>query len=148
MNICILYATYSGGTETAAQTLLNTLKEKGHTVTISSPSTIKPGEVTQTDCTIFCTPTWDVNGNDGQPHEDFFKLMDAVKGQSWDGHRFAILGLGDSSYPHFCGSVDVLESFVASMKGSLALPSLRIDGFFYNQAENTQKIIAWARTLS
>jgi flavodoxin I len=147
MKTLIIFATYSGGTDAATAIISDTLKTKGHSVTVKNPPQVSPDEFGNFDLIVLATPTWDMNGNDGQPHEDFFPLMEKTKGKPFAGKKFAIMGLGDSSYPKFCGSVDVLEAFVKDVQGTLATPSLRIDGFFYNQETHTKNIKEWAGKL-
>jgi flavodoxin I len=147
MNTLIIFATYSGGTEAAVNVLSETLKAKGQTVTLISPTQTNPEEMTKYDLVILASPSWDTNGKEGQPHEDYFSLIEKSKGKTCDGRKFAIMGLGDSSYPHFCGAVDELEKFVNEIKGALTVPSLKIDGYFYNQEKNNQTIKEWAQKL-
>ncbi len=147
MRILQLFATYSGSTQAASEILSQELTSH-HTVRVKSPGDVKPDEIKTYDVVIFCTPTWDLNGLEGQPHELFIEFIHKAKGVSFTGTKFAVMGLGDSSYTHFCGSVDVLEGFIKSAGGTLIIPSLRIDGFFYNQEKHTESIKKWAHTLT
>ncbi len=147
MNVLIAYATYSGGTETAAHIVEETLKGKSHTVTMKNPKDVSPGDVNTADLTVLCTPTWDFEGAEGQPHEDYNQMRENFKNSKLDGKKFSILSLGDSSYAKFCGSADVLEDFVKTAGAVLAVPSLKIDGFFYDQNTHTETIKKWADSL-
>jgi flavodoxin I len=147
MIILILFATYSGGTQTAAGIVAKTLQKKGHSVSIKNPKQVKGEDILSSDLTIMCSPSWDVNGKEGQPHEDFIALMDVPETMVFEKKQFGVLGLGDSSYPNFCGAVNVLESFIAQKKGVLKYPSLRIDGFFYDEKKHTETIQTWANNL-
>jgi flavodoxin I len=147
MNTLIIYATYSGGTEAAANILNEELKTKGQTVDLKNPPQAEPADFAKYDLVVLASPSWDTDGKDGQPHEDFFPFMEKAKGLVPDGKKFAVMGLGDSSYPHFCGAADVLEKFISDNKGMLAVPSLRIDGFFYDQDKHTREIKDWANKL-
>jgi flavodoxin I len=147
MNILIVFATYSGGTQTVAEIISNALQKKGHSVSVKNPKQTKGDDITSSNLTIFCSPSWDVNGKDGQPHEDFFALMEATKTIMFENIQFAVVGLGDSTYPHFCGAVNVLESFITKKKGVLKSPSLRIDGFFYDEIKHRKTIEEWVHTL-
>jgi flavodoxin I len=143
MNILIVFATYSGATQTVATIITKILKDKGHTVTVMNPKQTKTENIQSSHLVVLCSPSWDVNAKDGQPHEDFFSLIERTDTILFEGKQFAIVGLGDSSYPHFCGAVNVLESFVAQKKGTLKTASLRIDGFFYDEAKHTKTIQDW-----
>jgi flavodoxin I len=147
MNILILFATYSGGTQTAADIVAKVLQTNGHVVAIKNPKQVKGEDILSSDLTIMCSPSWDVNGKEGQPHEDFFALMDVLKTMVFEKKQFGVLGLGDSSYPNFCGAVNILETFITQKKGILKYPSLRIDGFFYDEKKHTETIQTWANNL-
>jgi flavodoxin I len=146
MNILILYATYSGGTQTASQIIFDQLKSK-HTVTYKTPLEIDPKNINKYDLVIFCSPTWDYNGKEGQPHEDFINFFEKAKHETYSNINFAVMGLGDSSYTKFCGCVEVIEIFIKNHGGLLKIPSLKIDGFFFNQNENLKVIQNWTNKL-
>lgn len=93
-------------------------------------------------------PSWDYEGLEGQPHPDYKQFMEASKGKKLDGNKFAVLGLGDSSYTYFCGAVSHLENFVKELGGMLITDSLKIDGFYLDQVNNSQKLAEWADSLA
>jgi flavodoxin I len=148
MNTLIIYATYSGGTETAVNILSEALKTSGAKVDLKNPIQTDSDEMTKYDQIILASPSWDTDGKEGQPHEDFFPFMKKNSGKIKDGTKFAIMGLGDSSYPHFCGAVTELEHFVSDNKGILTTASLKIDGFFFNQDKYTKDILDWSKKLT
>ena len=148
MNILILFATYSGGTQTAAQIVETELKNAGHTVTLSNPAEINFEAINGYDIILMGSPSWEHEGQDGQPHIDFMQFMSHMQDKTFDNKKFAIFGLGDSSYAHFCGAVDHLEEFVKKAKGLLVVESLRIDGFFVNQEKYTQELTAWSQKIA
>lgn len=92
---------------------------------------------------FFASPSWRTRKGDGQPHEFFLDFIDQMEGKSFANKKFAVFGLGDTAYTHFCGAVDVLESFVTSLGGILVSPSLRVDGFYFDQKNNEQKLEQW-----
>lgn len=147
MNVLLLYATNSGGTQQASQTVASLLQEKGHTVTVKNPKESNADEVIGAGLVIFASPSWDYQDKEGQPHEDFFSLLQSLEGKTMDGKLFAIVGLGDSSYSHFCGAVDEFEKVVAGLKGKLIVPSLKIDGYYLHMDENNQAVKDWTSKL-
>lgn len=146
MNILFLYATNSGSTMDATSSVKSLLEASGHTVTLKNPKESSFDELTKADCIVIASPSWDYEGKEGQPHEDFDALLKELEGKSLEGKPFAILGLGDSSYTHFCGAVDIFESMVQGVKGKLIVPSLRIDRF-YQKRENPDLVKSWADSL-
>jgi flavodoxin I len=142
MKILILYATNSGGTEMAAQEIVNKLQGT-HTVTLKRIIDTNPEEIQAHDLIVLGSPSWDYTDKEGQPHEDFFTFKKNVSGNPFDGKKIAIFGLGDSSYKVFTGAVDELEKWVLEWKGQKIVDSMRIDKFFFNQSEAMQKIDEW-----
>lgn len=147
MKILLTYATNSGSTQTASQLVVDELTRANHTVTMKHAAETVAEDMTSHDAVILASPTWDYGDKEGQPHEDMIGLLQKLTGNSYEGKPFAVLGLGDSSYTVFCGAVEHMEEFVKNTKGKLIIPSLRIDGFYYN-AENTGKVQAWANNLA
>jgi flavodoxin I len=147
MNILLVFATNSGTTMTAAQTVNDKLVAKGHTVTMKEARDTTPEEFTGAQAVVMGSPSWDFEGHEGMPHEDWLPLMEKLKTVTLEGKPFAVFGMGDSSYKKFCGAVDHLEELVKTVKGKLVVPSLKIDKFYSDQTGNMDKINAWADSL-
>lgn len=148
MNILLVYATHSSGTYVASEFVKEELSKLGHTVTVKEVQETNPDEFINFDLIILSSPSWMVNKKDGQPHEFFFPFFEKAKGKSYPNKRFALFGLGDKSYMHFCGAVDVLQEFVNNLQGKTIIEPLRINGFFYRQHENEEQIQKWVNSLS
>lgn len=144
MNILVVFATNSGATDVASQLIVDELTQKGTTVTRKEVRDVNVDELPTYDLVVLGSPSWDFEGKEGWPHEDFLPFMETVKTKSFDGKKFAVFGLGDSSYTHFCGAVEHLEETVKAAKGTLVVPSLKIDGFYFKQDENSAKAKTWA----
>lgn len=147
MKILIVYASYSGSTLMASQTVMETLTKPGHNVVLKTAVEVKPEELTASDLIVLGSPSWDYDGKEGQPHEDFLKFIESMKSVNLENKPFAVFGLGDSSYMNFCGAVNVLEEFVKNVKGKLVVASLKIDGYFLDQQKSTQSLTDWAEKL-
>lgn len=147
MNILIVYATNSGTTMTTAQTVNDKLIAKGHSVTLKETRDTTVEDFTAPDAVLLGSPSWDFEGHEGMPHEDWIPLMEKLKTVTLENKKFAIFGLGDSSYKHFCGAVDHMEELVKTMKGVLLTPSLRIDKFYSDQTGNMDKINVWTDSV-
>ncbi len=147
MNILIAYATNSGTTMTTAQAISDKLNAKGFAVTLKEVRDITESEFSTTDAIVMGSPSWDFEGHEGMPHEDWLPLMEKLKTITFENKPFAIFGLGDSSYKHFCGSVDQMEALIKTIKGKLLVDSLRVDKFYSDQTGNMDKINAWADTV-
>jgi len=148
MKILIVFATNSGGTGIAADIVKETFIKNGHQAEVKEVRELNIDEFADFDLVILCSPTWDYEGLEGQPHPDYRPFMDSAQNKKFTGKKFAVLGLGDSSYTYFCKAVDHLEKFVKQLGGTLIDMSLRIDGFYLDQETNTQKIADWSQSLS
>lgn len=148
MKILIVYATYSGGTLTAVQSLSTTLNSQGIETELKNPSDTTLEDLKKYELVILASPSWDHEGKDGQPHMDFLNWMSSIGENNFDNIKFAVMGLGDSSYAHFCGGADVLNSFVIQKKGVAIIDPLKLDGFFMNQEKSTQEINVWAKQIT
>lgn len=144
MNILLVFATNSGTTQTVAHMIADSLKD--HAVTIKEARVATPQDFAGAQVIILGSPSWDFDGNEGFPHEDFLPLMDKMKTTRIE-KPFAVFGLGDSSYKFYNGAVDHLEEFVKTIGGTLAAPSLKIDKYYSDVDGNTAKITAWVEEL-
>ncbi len=147
MKIGIFYATYSGSTQTASEYLKQELEKLGHQVNLKMISEINFEDILSYDLRIFASPSWDYEGKEGQPHQDFFTFMNNCQNKSFENKSFTIMGLGDSSYTHFCGAVDVLEEFIKSHQGIIKTSPLKIDGYLFDTDKNNQLISNWAKQI-
>lgn len=145
MKILIVYATYSSGTEIASKALQESLK-KNHEVVLQNVTDTKPYQFKEFDFIFLASPSWDYDGLEGQPHQDFVDFMESTKNITVENKPFAVFGLGDSSYAVFCGAVDHLENFVKNLKGKLVTPSFRIDGFYFHQEKSVTQLLSWGQS--
>jgi len=147
MNILIVYATLSGSTQTAAQHIQETLSAVGNEVTMAAAEPSLKSRIPSFDVLIFASPSWDDQGNDGQPLPEIRELIESLDARDLQGKKIALAGLGDSAYEHFCGAVDVMEE-IFRQKGytQFAIEHLKIDRYYAN-ADNEQKVKNWATSL-
>ncbi len=148
MNTLILFATNSGATDIVSQLIADTLTQNGQTVTRKMVHETSPDDLGNFDAIVLGSPSWDFDGKEGQPHEDYFPFMEKLADKTFENKPFAVFGLGDSSYTHFCGAVEHLEALVAKLKGKKIIDSLKIDGFYYKQDIHTQSTKTWAENLA
>lgn len=148
MKILIVYATNSGGTQLAVQIVQETLAKHNVTSEIKEVRDISGDEFANFDLVILASPSWDYEGVEGQPHPDYKPFMEKVKAMDLTGRKFAVVGLGDSSYTYFCGAVKILEDFIKSVKGELLTESLKIDGFYLDQQKSSLQLTDWTDNLA
>lgn len=148
MKALVVFATNSGGTQLAAEQVKEDLVKNNVEAILKEVRETQIDEFAGYDLVILASPSWDYEGLEGQPHPDYRSFMEGVKGKKNEGKKFAVVGLGDSSYTYFCGAVEHLENFVKELGGKLVVPSLKIDGFYLDQAGNTQKLTDWTQNLA
>ena len=147
MNILIVYETYSGGTLSAVEFIQKVLSNNNHSITIKRAGETKAEEFASFDFIIFGSPSWLENDKDGQPHQNFLILIENASNVSLTGKKFAIFGLGDESYAHFCGGVDVLKNFIIEKGGEVTAEPLKIDNFYMDIQKYEAIMSEWLSTL-
>ncbi|PIR61396.1 MAG: hypothetical protein COY81_04420 [Candidatus Pacebacteria bacterium CG_4_10_14_0_8_um_filter_43_12] len=148
MNILIVFSTYSGSTMSAAQVAQQVFEATGNQTALTPTLEAKPQDFNDADLIVIASPTWDYQGEEGQPHEDFVQAYQTFAGQTFPAKKFAILVLGDSNFSHFCGAADHLVKWVADLQGKLATETLKIDQYYFNEPENAAKVKTWAEKLA
>lgn len=148
MKILIVYATYSNSTFTATHLAADELQAAGHTVDLVLARDAKPEQLSAADFVILASPSWDYHGDQGQPHEDYLLFNKTMENMTFPEKKFAVLGLGDSTYTYFCGAVEHIEKTVEKMQGKLIIESLKIDQFYMFEQESTKKVQEWAREVA
>ncbi len=152
MTVLIVYGTNSSGTETVSQLIGGQLTQAGHAVTVRRANAVEPADFGTHDIVLLGSCTWlgEVNGKteEGQLQEHMAALAKKCIGQTFPNHPFAVFGLGESSYDIFCGAVDHLEKLVGDLGGKLIVPSLRIDGYYFDRDNNDKLVTEWAGKVS
>lgn len=147
MNVLIAYATNSGGTFFATQTVEHALKSKRHSVTHKEIEDTNCNELKSYDLIIFASPSWNYAGAEGELQTSFRTFVGNYSGNSLKNKKCAVFGLGDSSYLYFCGAVDRLEKFVKEHGGKLFALSLRIDGYYRNEQLHNEMLEQWVEKI-
>ena len=77
--------------------------------------------------------------------EDFADFYEKLNGFKLDGKPFAVFAPGDSTYEHFCGSVDMLEEKMGELGGKLVTDGLKIDG---DPGDASGEIADWTKSVT
>ncbi len=147
MNVLIAYATNSGSTQAAAGIIAETLKTKGHTVDLRYVTDVKPEDIAKFDAVFFGSPSWDYEKLEGQPHEDMTAFLKLLKPEHIAGKKIALFAMGDKSYTHFGGAVDVMNDYMKKLNATVIGELLRIDRFF-NNPDATKLVTQWAEKVA
>jgi sulfite reductase (NADPH) flavoprotein alpha-component len=99
--LTVLYGTESGNSESLADQTVKAAKGKGFKAKAVNMADIKPAKLKDVENLLVIVSTW----GEGDPPEtavDFYKAIMSDKAPKMDNTRFSVLGLGDTSYEHFC----------------------------------------------
>ena len=77
--------------------------------------------------------------------EDFEEFYEQMGDVDLSGKKFAVFAPGDSSYEHFCGSVDFLEEKIKKLGGEIVDNGLKIDG---DPDDEEDEISDWSAGLA
>lgn len=147
MKCLLIYGTLSGSTMTAAELIGRTLTAAGHEVDVLPVENAAKESLPSYGAFIVGSPSWEDQGKDGQPLPEITAFLAALSPADLAGKKVLVFGLGDISYPHFCGAVDVMEKRLKELSVTPSSEALRIDRY-YSLAENEQKVKSWAQKLS
>lgn len=101
LNVTVLSASQTGNAKSVADTLAERLTTEGINVTRTSLKDYKAKNIADEKCVLLITSTQ----GEGEPPEEgvvLLKRLNGKKAPRLDHLHFAVLGLGDSSYPNFC----------------------------------------------
>lgn len=127
MNIALFYGSLTGNTMLISEQLATYLQSKGHQVTMEDQSVVDVNILKNFDLVIFGASTW--GEGDANPTTESFLVTLNDPSTNITDVKYAIFGLGDRSYEHFCGVVDKLEHTLQAKNAHQVSPSLRLEGF-------------------
>ena len=119
--ITVLYGTHTGTSRGLAERLARRLTDGGATARLIRASDYDPRDLAR-ERTLFIVVA---THGDGDPADDTRALHDFVLGRrapTLPELRFAVLGLGDSSYPKFCHVARLLDDRLAALGGRRLQP--------------------------
>lgn len=129
----IIYGTLTGNTQMVAMWLAETL---GGVECLSFEEVSR--DKLPKDGVIVCgVSTW--GEGDFNPQTEDFVIK--IQEEEWDlkGYKFALFGMGDSSYEKFCGAVDKLALAIKVLGGEIIGEIHKIDGFMDEEKEKELK---------
>ena len=147
--ILIIYATNSGNTYFVAERVRERLEQYGFCVTIKAVADAQLKDLSGHDLIILGSCTWNrktalAKVEEGQLQDQMDTFVNEIPEGAGKGVKFAVFGLGDKDYQHFCRAADCLEDFVARVGGEKVWPSMRVNGFPQGQEESIDE---WTKHL-
>ncbi|MFM5269805.1 assimilatory sulfite reductase (NADPH) flavoprotein subunit [Aeromonas veronii] len=148
-SLTILYGSQTGNAKGVASAIKAQAEARGLPVTLASMADYKPKQLKKESHLLVVVSTY----GEGEPPEsavDLFEQLKKGKIGKLDGLKFAVLGLGDSSYEFFCQTSKDFDDFLAKAGAEriYELASLDVDYQDAAKSWGEQALNAIATTLS
>lgn len=148
-SLTILYGSQTGNAKGVASAIQAQAKANGLPVTLTSMADYKPKQLKKESHLLVVVSTY----GEGEPPEsavDLFEQLKKGKIGKLEGLKFAVLGLGDSSYEFFCQTGKDFDDFLskAGAERIHELASLDVDYQDAAKSWGEQAVNAVAATLS
>lgn len=148
-SLTILYGSQTGNAKGVASAIKAQAEARGLPVTLASMADYKPKQLKKESHLLVVVSTY----GEGEPPEsavDLFEQLKKGKIGKLDGLKFAVLGLGDSSYEFFCQTGKDFDNFLAKAGAEriYELASLDVDYQDAAKSWGEQALNAIATTLS
>ncbi|MFM5553455.1 assimilatory sulfite reductase (NADPH) flavoprotein subunit [Aeromonas veronii] len=148
-SLTILYGSQTGNAKGVATAIKAQAEARGLPVTLASMADYKPKQLKKESHLLVVVSTY----GEGEPPEsavDLFEQLKKGKIGKLDGLKFAVLGLGDSSYEFFCQTGKDFDNFLATAGAEriYELASLDVDYQDAAKSWSEQALNAIAATLS
>ncbi|MEH8251133.1 assimilatory sulfite reductase (NADPH) flavoprotein subunit [Aeromonas veronii] len=148
-SLTILYGSQTGNAKGVASAIKAQAEARGLPVTLASMADYKPKQLKKESHLLVVVSTY----GEGEPPEsavDLFEQLKKGKIGKLDGLKFAVLGLGDSSYEFFCQTGKDFDNFLATAGAEriYELASLDVDYQDAAKSWSEQALNAIAATLS
>ncbi|MGR6757109.1 assimilatory sulfite reductase (NADPH) flavoprotein subunit [Aeromonas veronii] len=148
-SLTILYGSQTGNAKGVASAIKAQAEARGLPVTLASMADYKPKQLKKESHLLVVVSTY----GEGEPPEsavDLFEQLKKGKLGKLDGLKFAVLGLGDSSYEFFCQTGKDFDDFLAKAGAERVyeLASLDVDYQDAAKAWGEQALNAITATLS
>lgn len=119
--ITILYGSESGNAESLADQTAKAIDKIGFKSKVLNMGDIKPAKLKGVQNLLVLVSTW----GEGDPPEnavDFYEAFMGDKAPKFEGTRFSVLALGDTSYEHFCKMGKDFDSRLEALGGQRIFP--------------------------
>lgn len=124
--VTILWGSQTGNSESLGKKLSKSLAAKGHSPTLRDMANISPADLSATENLLIITSTY----GDGEPPDNAASLhaaLAAADAPQLSSLNFAVLALGDSSYPDFCKCGHDFHTRLAALGAKPLIPITESD---------------------
>lgn len=126
--VLIIYGSTTGNTESIASKVGSLLEAAGVTAEVKNAADISDcaGIAKDYDAVLMGCSCW--GDEDVELQDDFQAVFDAIGDMGLSGKKVAAFASGDSSYTHFCGSVEVIEEAAKDAGATIIAGGLKVEG--------------------
>ena len=144
MKAMIIFGSTTGNTEAMSEIVSKSLTENGMDVTVQNVTNASVDDLKgENDLVLLGCPAY--GDEEVELQEDFEEFYEQMSGVDLSGKKFAVFAPGDSSYEHFCGSVDFLEEKIKALGGDIVDNGLKVDG---DPDDEEDEILNWSAGLA
>ena len=141
--VLIVYGSTTGNTAALAEAIASQIEAAGHKATLRNAADVSAqGLCNGYDAALFGCSAWGTDEVELQ--DDFQELFDQFDTMNVNGVKVACFATGDSTFTHFCGAVDVIESRLKDLGAQMISEGLKIDG---ELAGNESEAAAWCHDI-
>ena len=130
--INILFGSQSGNAQNLANVISESLASEGFDSPVFDMGSIDPENIHDMDYVVIVTSTW----GDGEAPDNASEWMSYLKFNeelNLSHVKFAVIGLGDTYYPHFCQCGKDFEQYLSKHGGHSLLRRLDCDLYYEEQ---------------
>ncbi|MES9816459.1 MAG: flavodoxin domain-containing protein [Candidatus Thiodiazotropha sp.] len=135
--VTILYATQGGNARSVAEALAENATAQGLAPRLVSADSYRPKDLTKEQLLVVVISTQ----GEGEPPEsayDLFKYLRGDRAPRLEGLRYAVFGLGDSSYEQFCQAARELDELLGNRGARSLFDRIDADVDYQQAAANWQ----------
>ena len=133
--VTILYASQTGNSRSVAEALAETSEARGLSTRLLSVDQYKPRDLVKEKLLLLVVSTH----GEGEPPESaqaLYRFLHGKRAPQLRGLRYAVFGLGDSSYQHFCKTARDFDARLEALGASRILERVDADLNFQAKSEN------------
>ena len=144
MKAMIIYGSTTGNTETMSEIVKEALEDNDVETVIQNVTDVSVNALKgEYNVILLGCPAY--GDEEVELQEDFDEFYESMEGLDLSGKKFAVFAPGDSSYEHFCGSVDFLEEKLKELGGDIVEDGLKVDG---DPDDSEAEIVQWIAGLA
>lgn len=121
--IIVVYASMTGNTEEMAAAITEGAKEAGAMVVTKEAFDANASELQDYDGIIVGAYTW----GDGELPDEFLDFYEELDSLDLSGKKAAVFGSGDTSYPIYCGAVDIIEAKLKELGAEIVCECIKFE---------------------